>query len=352
MIESPFSITPNVVLELLKKTRPFSDLDFGVLERLASLWVVDFFPRGTIIVEKGAREPGHFYFVQKGAIKRYEPLNGHEVLVDISGEGYAFDAASIIRRQKPDFTVEAIEDTFCFLLQRQDFLNLVNSCPEVAHYYLDTFSNEIIRVAHHELRSEKIRARKQESFFLFNQRLQNLILSFPETISSARTIKDAASHMAITDSNCLLIKDPSQSIVGIITDKDIRSKVVALGVAPSASVRVAMTTPVPTISSNRTGFDSLLRLVTEDVEHLAVEDRGEIIGILSAGEILAAQGASPLFLFRQASNQRDLEGLREISRKIPLVARNLIEGGAKASDVGSMISCLKDRVLHRLLELT
>jgi CBS domain-containing protein len=352
MIESPFSITPNAVLDLLKKTRPFSDLDSGVLERLASLWVVEFFPRGTIILEKGSPEPKRLYLVQKGAIKRYDAHKGHEILVDMSGEGYAFDAKSIIKRRKPDFTVEAIENTFCFLLQRQDFLNLVNSCPEVAHYYLDAFSNEIIRVAHHELRSEKIRAGKQESFFILNQRLQDLILSFPDTISSASTIRDAASRMAVVDSNCLLIEDPSQNIVGIITDQDIRSKVVALGVEPSANVRVAMTNPIPAINRNRTCFDALLEIVTEDADHLAVEDSGRIVGVMSAGEIPAAQGVSPLFLSRQVSNQRDFEGLREISRKIPLVIRSLIEGGAKASDVGSMITSLKDRILHRFLELT
>ncbi len=351
MIESPFSTTPNVILDLLKKIRPFSDLDPGVLERLASMCVIDFFPKGTIIVERGAKESRYFHFVQKGAIKRYAALNGHEIIAEISGEGCAFDAPSIIRRQKPDFTIETIEDTFCFLLQREDFLNLAHSCPSIVRYYLDAFSNERLRCAYHELKSEKMRARKPESFFLFNQRLQDMIISLPETISSSLTIKDAALRMAALDSSSLLVEDDSKSVVGIITDQDLRSKVIALGVDASANVRVGMTSPVPIINSNLTCFDALMEIMMEDVDHLAVEDRGRIIGVVSAREIMAAQGASPLLLFREVSNQRDARGLNEISRRIPLVVRNLVEGDARAPDIYKIITALTDRILIKLLEL-
>jgi len=66
---------------------------------------------------------------------------------------------------------------------------------------------------------------------------------------------------------------------------------------------------------------------------------------------MVQEGSSPLYLFREIESQREIEGLRSLSRKVPRVVRALVEGGARANNITQIITLLNDQVVHRLLTL-
>jgi CBS domain-containing protein len=92
-------------------------------------------------------------------------------------------------------------------------------------------------------------------------------------------------------------------------------------------------------------------MMNEQVHHLAVERGNEIIGVVTAHDIMVHQGTSPLYLFREIVAQRQIEGLHSLSQKVPLVVRSLVEEGAKANNITRMITVLNDHIVHRLLTL-
>lgn len=79
------------------------------------------------------------------------------------------------------------------------------------------------------------------------------------------------------------------AIVGVITDRDIATRVVALGKTPAAiSVKDVMTTNVFTISENETLSNALDLMEERLVRRLpVVNSSGQIVGIVSQADLMA-----------------------------------------------------------------
>ncbi len=343
---------PKDVFSFLQKTIPFSELNPEILDELSARCAIDFFPKNTLIFEQDRTEVDYLYLISRGGVKLYlTNTDGETLLKDFRGEGGYFGALGIIRDSKANMNVETVEDTFCYLIDKRIFLQLIQSYPRVSQYYLRKFSEDLVDTAYSELLSRKIRPQPHETFYLFTAQVQDVVKRSPEIISVSETVRSAANRMSQLGIGSVLVEDQSGNIAGIITDKDLRTRVIAAGLDYGASVQEIMSAPVRTIPGNSTCFDALLEMMHGQIHHLAVEKRGKVTGIITAHDIMVSQGTSPLYLFREIIAQRKIEGLYSLSKKIPQVVRTLVEEGAKANNITGMITVLNDHILQRLLTL-
>jgi CBS domain-containing protein len=350
--QASLTLDTKVAKGFLENTLPFNELDAKTLDDLARHATIDFFPKGTRIFAQDSTEVEHVYLIQKGGVKLYlQDDAGQITLVDYRGKGAVFGALAIIRNARSSLTVEAIEDTFCFLFTKESFLKLLETHPGFSQYYLKTFSENYIRKSFSELRKEKLAPRAESALYLFTVKIKDILRKKPEIITSLETIQNAAIKMKDMGIGSLLVENEQGKITGIITDKDLRSKVVAEGLAYSSPVEKIMTSPVKTIPANKVCFDALLSMMSQQIHHLVVEDDGEIVGVITSHDILILQGRSPVYLFKEIMNQSSMERLYELSMRIPLVVRPLMEEGAKASNITRMITVLNDLILNRILTL-
>jgi CBS domain-containing protein len=346
------SLDPRLIQEFLGKTLPFSELDVDRLAELSGQFTLRFFPKETVIFRQDLDEVNDFYLIYSGGIKTYLSSEGDLVtLLDFRGEGSYFGALALIRGSMANFNVETVEDTWCLELEKQLFLDLVHNNPRFSQYYLRRFSDDLVTTAYAELRLRKGAPRPQEMLYLFNVQVGDVISRSPECIHASQTIQEAAERMSDLEIGSLLVQDQSGEIVGIVTDKDLRRKVVARGRDCSAPVAEVMTAPVKTIPSNAMCFDALLQMMNQRVHHLAVARGDRIAGMVSVHDIMVQQGASPLYLYREIINQRTIEGLYPLYRKVPRVVRALVEEGAKANNITKVISELNEQIAQRLLTL-
>lgn len=346
------AVDPNAVIEFLRTTLPFNELDEQTLKTVAENCTIDFFPRGTLVFVQDITEVTQFHLIHRGGVKVYlTDAEGNVSLKDFRGEGGYFGALGLIRGSKANLNVETVEDTFCYLIERDTFLNLVRNNPRVAQYYLKRFSEEVVGTAYSELRAHKPHTRPEEAFYLFSVEVQDVIKRTLSVIAGDATIQESAAQMAELKIGSLLVRDQSEEIIGIITDKDLRSKVVAMGLDYRAPVSEIMSSPVHRISAHAVCFDALLLMMNKQVHHLAVERKNEIVGVVTAHDIMVHQGTSPLYLFREINVQRKIEGLYSLSEKVPRIVRTLIEEGAKANNITRMISVINDHILDRMLFL-
>ena len=348
------SVAPEVVVEFLSGIMPFDELDDAILHEVARHVRVDFFPKGTRLFTAGETQPTHLYLIQRGGVKSFLTDDEGEVtLKDYRGEGSYIGALPIIRGTKANLDIEMVEDTFCFLLPREVFLDLINKQPGFAQFYLKSFSEKIVNTAYTELRRHRMTRRGDEEMYLFTMQVGDIIKDTPRKVAVTATIQEAARAMAEYRIGSLLIHDPGdeERIVGIITDRDLRNKVIAEGLDYRQPVSMIMTTSVATVLSKSTCFDALLKMMTTGIHHLAVERKGKVIGIVTSHDIMLLQGTSPYSLFKEIGKQRKIQGLYPLSRKIPDIIRNLIKEGAKAGNIARMISLLNDQILERLLTL-
>jgi CBS domain-containing protein len=131
------SVAPDVVVNFLRQTMPFKELDEDVLYGLARHCRIDFFPKGTRLFTFNESEVTHLHLIQRGGVRAFiTDEEGATVLKDYRGVGANVGALGIIRGTKANLNIETVEDTFCFLIPREVFLDLVQHSSAVAHYFL------------------------------------------------------------------------------------------------------------------------------------------------------------------------------------------------------------------------
>ena len=354
MAADAHSPAPEVVVEFFARIMPFKELDHETLHQMARHVKVDFFPKGTRLLHAGATEISHLFFIQQGGVKSFIVDDEGEVtLKDYRGEGDYIGALSIIRGTRASLDVETVEDTFCFLLPKAVFLDLINTRPGFSQYYLKSFSEKFVGTAYAELRRHRMTRRGDENLYLFSMQVGDIVKTPVRKISADSTIQQAAQKMATYRVASLLIHRPGlpDEIVGIITGRDLSYKVLAPGLAYTEPVECIMSSPLVTVLSQSTCFDALLKMMSCSIHHLSVERRGKIIGVVTSDDITLIQGGSPYSLFKEIGKQRKIIGLYPLSKKIPGMIRNLLKEGAKSGNISRMISILNDHILERLLTL-
>ena len=345
-------LAPDVIVDFLGNIMPFKELDSQLLKDVARHVRVDFFPKGTWLLTMGESEVKFLYLIQQGGVKSFlADDEGNTTLKDYRGEGEYIGALGIIRGTVANMNVETVDDTFCFLLPRDIFLDLIHSQPAFAQYYLKSFSEKIVSTAYTELRKHRVERRSDEDLFLFSIKVNDIIGRTLRRIPVCSSVQDAAQMMMrFSVGSLLLYEDNEDDIVGIITDKDLRNKVVATGMEMATPVRKIMTSPVTAINSQAVCFDALIKMMSCGIHHLAVEENGKILGVITSHDVMLLQGNSPYMLFKEISTQHSYPALYSLAQKIPGVVRNLINEGAKAGNIAQMVALLNDRVLAQLLQ--
>jgi signal-transduction protein with cAMP-binding, CBS, and nucleotidyltransferase domain len=106
---------------------------------------------------------------------------------------------------------------------------------------------------------------------------------------------------------------------GIMTDRDLRNKVVACGTDPSTlAVRAIMNRPLSVIGENDLLYEALYRMSREKIHRLAVvDDQGKLSGIITDSDIIRLQSHSPHQLVLDIEKAQDLDELRAVYSRIP-----------------------------------
>jgi CBS domain-containing protein len=346
------TVPPKIVFDFLNNSLPFNELDEKTLNNLAKRCIIEFYPAGTLIFQQEVTEVNCFYLIQKGGVKIYLKDNeGDITLKDFRGEGEYFGALPLIHGTAANLNIETVEDTFCFQFNKEVFQEILDSNPKVTQYFLRTMSEKLVKNAYAELRQHKVCAKTESSLYLFSVQLNDIIKGEPQSIPAEDSIQNAAIQMANLKVGSLIVKGPEGENLGIVTDRDLRIKVVAAALDYQTPVKHIMSSPIHTIESHNVCFDALLHMMHTQTHHLAVIKQEEIVGVITTHDLMVLQGHSPLYLFREIMSQRKIEGLYNLSSKVPLVVRNLIEEGAKANNITRMITIINDQILNRLLTL-
>ncbi|KAK7316913.1 hypothetical protein RJT34_00724 [Clitoria ternatea] len=111
--------------------------------------------------------------------------------------------------------------------------------------------------------------------------VKKLRLSKALTIPDGTTVSDACRRMASRRVDAVLLTDSSALLCGILTDKDVATRVVAEGLRPEeTTVSKVMTRNPVFVTSDTLAIEALQKMVQGKFRHLPVVENGEVIAIL------------------------------------------------------------------------
>ncbi|MEX0651142.1 MAG: CBS domain-containing protein, partial [Actinomycetota bacterium] len=93
----------------------------------------------------------------------------------------------------------------------------------------------------------------------------SLVRRAPVTADATTPVAEAAARMASERVSCLLV--PMRGAWGIVTDRDLRTRVVATGAVPATPLEAIATFPVRTIASDTLAGEALLAMFAQGVHH-------------------------------------------------------------------------------------
>jgi CBS domain-containing protein len=107
-----------------------------------------------------------------------------------------------------------------------------------------------------------------------------------------QTIQDAAKMMSDVDAGVLPVGE-SDRLVGMITDRDIAVRAVALGKGPQTPVREVMTSDVKYCFDDQDTEEVAQNMGDLQVRRLPVVNRDKrLVGVLSLGDLATSRGAA------------------------------------------------------------
>jgi len=337
-------------IEFLKDIPPFEFLDEEELQAVAIKTSMEYYQRGIHILLQDGSPSEFLYIIKKGGVKVYRKINGEDIVVDYRSEGETFGFLSLMSGDKSRANVVALDDTICYLIPKDTILNLINHHVKVRDFFVKSFMNIYLDKGYKEEQSKKLLSVTTDKI-LFTTTIEEIasknVIHVPETIS----INEAAKIMCEKNISSLIITSYQNIPVGIITDKDLRKKVVATGRNVTEPVKNIMSSPIIKIDAKDYCFEAILRMLKYNIHHLLVIKDGQIKGVVTNHDIMLLQGVSPLTIVREIEIQQSTDGVINASKQVNNIIGNLLQQGAKASNITKIITEINDKIVRKIIQL-
>ena len=350
--ETPASASLTALaVAFLQGTPPFQLLDAASLAALAGTVSLEYYPKDFPILTQGGPPSDSLQVVYTGTAKvSMRSGESEEVVVDYRSEGDAIGFLSLSSGDRSRTDVTAVKDTACLILPREPFLRMLEANPDVREYFQRTFLAKYMDKAFADMR-DRSRVFGGGEKLLFTMNVGDLIKRPVVTAPSGIAIGEGAALMSSHGISSLVLVDDGGAPVGIMTDRDLREKVVARGrgfAEPAANI---MSTALIKADGSDFCFEGLLTMLRHNIHHLLVVDHGRLRGIVTNHDLLLLQGTSPISVVREIEGQTDLEGLVTAAGKINTIIGLLVKDGAKAGNITRIITEINDRLVRKVLHL-
>ncbi|GGI84639.1 DUF294 nucleotidyltransferase-like domain-containing protein [Shewanella gelidii] len=322
------------VLDFLKSLVPFDDLSEQTLLQCCKRLTIGYYGKAQGYVPLDADNP-QLYIVRSGAFEVTDP-DGE--LIDRLGEGDYFGFPSLLSGEV-NTRVHILEDALVYHLDLESFDDLRKESRLFDRFFNRAYAK---RMRH--------QGRFKAKELTTTSRIRTLMSSSPLTIDMQSTILQAAQLMRQARVSSVLVID-NHKLAGILTDRDLRNRVLAEGLDGALPVHQAMTTTPITVHPNTIVFEAMLLMSEHSIHHLPVVEEDKAVGVITSTDILRGQSSQPLLLIGEIERQKDLPSLINVSKQIPLLLQNLISADARAEEIGRILTSVTDALTRRLIHL-
>ena len=320
----------------LSRYPPFDELDEERLGEVVRHTHIEFFAAGSMILSQSGRPSSFLHVVRTGAV---EVMDGMHV-TDVLGEGEVFGQFSMLSGLGPAFSIRAAEDTICYLVD-QPIAEAVMGTREGLAFLSAT------------LRRREVRALDgidPAAVDPWQTPVGTLIRRPPVITPVTSSIREAAETMTRERVSSLLVDREGQ--LGILTDRDLRSRVLADGRDPDSGVDQVMTSPVITVSRDAMVAEVTALMLEHGVHHVPVlGDAGELLGVVTDVDLLGLEQKTPFALKADIERSVDEADVVEAAGGLPDMVCRLVEANVDPLDVAHAVAVVVDTLTTRLLEI-
>jgi CBS domain-containing protein len=322
-----------MVRQFLAHCLPFSDLEPSQLDRAAGAIDVYYLKKGEVVRPDDG--PKHLRILRSGAV---DILAGDDSLLDRLGEQESFNINGLAE-DEPGVKAIAIDDSLIYRVSGEEILELRSAVRAFDRYF-------------HDQRARRLRraARYSETPSEFLTPLRDVVGKRLVSITENASVQDAARLMTEQRVSSLLVLSGDR-LAGILTDRDIRSRVVAENLPGTTEIREVMSPDPVAVDIEGTLFDAMMLMSERGIHHLPVLDNNRPMSVLTTSDLVRTRQRDPLYLLQAISRASSVEELTEIAAEQPALVMRLVDEGAKARQVSHILCAISDQITRQLLRL-
>lgn len=302
---------------------PLSTLPEGEKEALFRLALEEDHPPGTWLLRQGESPAQRLYLLLEGQVAL---MNGEEEVGTLEA-GAFFGFPSLLSGEPPTLGVRAKTPIKVLAFPQEAFQRLL-AHPEAARFFSQGLAQRV-----------RLWTRVEPSLFA---PIGSLVRRPPAFILPSATVEEAARRMRQEGISSLLVEGEP---LGILTDRDLRNRVLAEGLPPSTPVARVMTAPVFALPPETPIYEALAAMVERGIHHLPLVAKGRIVGVVTHTDLLLNQAQSPLVLLRRIER---LE-LSRYSHEVASLVEGLFQRGLGGVEIGRVVASLNDALIRRLV---
>ncbi|MEP1596525.1 MAG: DUF294 nucleotidyltransferase-like domain-containing protein, partial [Halieaceae bacterium] len=324
-------LTP--VAEFLTQISPFNVLSQDQLELATRSVIIHYHCHsesfGGDTADQGLR------ILRTGAVDVRDQSNK---LLDRLGEGESFHIGGL-NAEQGDVTATVIEDTLLYFLPDVPYQMLRDSNRDFDRYFTSQRSRRLRRAARYQPESNPMM-----------QAVSAVMTAGVLTIDQDSTAGEAATAMTDRRVSSAFIMSGSD-LVGIVTDRDLRMRLVAKNRPASTSVSQIMTADPQTIDASDSLFAATLLMTRRGYHHLPVLRDGQLAGVVTTSDLILARKDDPVYLVQHISRQHEIAAIKDLVAGIPDLMLQWVQAGMRAGQVSRILTAISDAVVVRLIAL-
>jgi CBS domain-containing protein len=326
------------ILNFLRRFPPFNELPEDELVELAKNTEISYFKAGSQVLEYN-ESISDLYVIRNGSVETY---NRNGDLFNRLSEGGFFGEAGLLRKGRVRYPVKALEDTLIYFIPGSLFNRLFDE--------YDSFA-DAVEVEGHRRINQAVKEQENRNESL-SATVDTIITREPVSIDLNASIHDAAAKMTDEKVSSLLIIDETQHLpVGIITDKDLRKRVLAVNRSSTHPVSSIMTENLTFVQHNNRVFEALLIMMRTNLHHLPVLKKGQVVGVIALSDVAQHESKSTLFIVSGIFKQNSIEELTELAESVRASFVRMVNEDANSRMIGSAMATIGRSFKQRLLEL-
>ena len=343
--------TPPLIVEatreFLRRYAPFNQMNDAAFAYLIPRLKLAYFAKGTKILAPQEGAASQLHIIQRGLVGSH-PDNVQAEPDPTLGPGELFPVGALSAGGATTKIYHAVEDTFCYLLSRDDFLELRSLSPpferHCTHAITETLKQSLATLHGHYSQ----RAADEQTL---TRTLGELVHREPVAAAATAPIREALERMAQAQVRTIIVLDGDGLPTGMFTLVDLLRRVVLPGLPLTAPLSEVMSSPVVMLPGSATAHEALHVMAERAVRQLIVVDGARLLGAVNERDLFALQRVSMRQVIEGLRGANSLQELKRAADDIRRLTRNLLAQGVGAEPLTRTIASLNDLLTRRAIEL-
>jgi len=332
------------IQDFIRQYPPFDGLPEDALAEVTKSIEISYFRADSTIVESSDKI-NELYMIRSGVVEIYR-RNGE--LYNRLDQGHLFGQMGLLTNNKVRFPAKAVKDSLLYCIPEELF-----------HAFCDRYDvfADFVEVEDTTRLKQAIESNSDDANSLTTSKVKTLLSRDVLMLPNHFSIQAVAQKMSEENVSAALINDPEladdqgNSFVGIITETDLCSKVIASGMSVDTPVSEVMSTELISLDHNAYIFEAMLLMLRYNVHHLPILKNKRPVGLIEVTDIIRYESQNSLLFVSSIFQQQSTEDLAQLSSQLKGCFVRMVNEDANSHMVGRAMSEIGRSFKQRLLEL-